>query len=318
MFDLIALTITGGLAYLGWRRRTLLTALSGLGLVAGYVAAIFFYRQIGVAISETFGLPVIFAYPLGGMFALMATNMVVSLIARRIRARQIARREDGFHPTVFDRAGGAAIGWAWGGAIVVLVAWGGSVLYGFTGRGLDVGASVSGRLSAAMVERAVRSVARDATGDDFLASVVALAAVDPGRAAGLINTLKNDTLFQSLFREGELREAIASSDVSRVARHPTIQSLLSDESFVAAASQLRLIDRFEAGAPTAVAVEQLTERIGPLVRTVERLSNDSDFQRMLEESDIIERFQNGDVIDLMRDPDFERFFSRSREIMDNH
>lgn len=315
MFDIIALAITTGFAYLGWRRGTLLTALSGIGLVAGYVAAILFYRPIGVAISGTFGVGAIVGYPMGGLVALMATSIVVSLVARRIRGRQIALMEDGFHPTMVDRGGGAAIGWAWGGAIVILAAWGASVLYGFTGFGLDVGNSVSGRLSSTIVERVVRAVARNATGDDFLASVVALAAVDPRSAAGSINTLKNDTRFQSLFREGALRDAITRSDVSSVARHPVIQNLLGDESFVGAATRLHLIEGFEAGAPTTAAVEQLTERIGPLVRTAERLSNDENFQRILRESDIIERFQSGDVLDLMRDPDFEDLFSRSREIL---
>lgn len=315
MFDLIALAILTIFAYLGWRRGTLLTALSGAGLFAGYLAAIFFYRPIGEAIGAGFNLPAIVGYSVGGLFALVTTNIVVSLIARQVRKGRARLKKDGLHPTVVDRTGGAAIGAVWGGAIVVLIAWGGAVLQGLTDGRLGLGDSVSGRLSAGVIERVVHEVSRRATGDDFLASVVAFAAVDPQKGAEAINRLVSDNRLQALFRDGALRDAIVNSDVASVAQNPLIQSLLSDESFVKAASQLHLIDGFEAGGSVTEAAEQLTERIGPLVRTVERLSHDGEFQRILRESNIVQRFQQGDVVDLIRDPDFEELFGRLREAL---
>jgi uncharacterized membrane protein required for colicin V production len=124
MIDLLALTFLGLFGYLGWRRGTILTALSAGGLVLGYLGAVLFYRPVGRLLESALGVPPILAFPLGGLGALLLTSILVKIVTVRISANRRWRVDRGFMPSTRDRAGGAALGVVWALGIVIVLAWG--------------------------------------------------------------------------------------------------------------------------------------------------------------------------------------------------
>ena len=138
MIDVVALAFVTALAYLGWRRGTVLTALSGGSLVLGYLGAFMLYKPIGRLLQGVFSVPPILALPLGGMVAMVTVTLLLRLLAGRLRARRMRRMDDGWAPSHRDRVGGAAIGTTWALGVVVFLSWVAIVLHGLTGQGPDV------------------------------------------------------------------------------------------------------------------------------------------------------------------------------------
>ena len=81
MIDVIALTALALLGYLGWRRGTILTALSAGSLLAGYVGAFMLYKPMGRLLEGVFSVPPILAFPLGGMVAMVTVTLLLRLLA---------------------------------------------------------------------------------------------------------------------------------------------------------------------------------------------------------------------------------------------
>ena len=164
MIDLIALAALALLGYLGWRRGTILTALSAGSLLAGYLGAFMLYKPIAQLLEGVFSVPPILAFPLGGMVAMITVTLLLRLLAGRLRARRMRRMGDGWTPSRRDRVGGAAIGMTWALGIVIFLSWAAIVLHGLTGKGPDVERTLSGQLASAAVGKAVHVLAERVSG----------------------------------------------------------------------------------------------------------------------------------------------------------
>jgi uncharacterized membrane protein required for colicin V production len=310
MIDLLALTFLGLFGYLGWRRGTILTALSAGGLVLGYLGALLFYRPVGRLLESALGVPPILAFPLGGLAALLLTSILVKIVTVRVSANRRWRVDRGWMPSTRDRVGGAALGVVWALGIVIVLAWGLIVLRGLTGSGPDAENSISGRLASAVVGKAVYAVASRATGNRVLASTMALVAVKPSEGAESLNRLVSDERLRTAFQATALRDAFVQSDAVTIARHPTIRSLAGDEQFVEAAQAVQLVSDAEGTASQEELSAQLAERLGPMIRAVHGLSGDAEIQSMLEDQEFMEQIERVDLAGLVTDPRFNRLAGR--------
>ena len=306
MIDVIALAFVTVLAYLGWRRGTVLTALSGSSLVLGYLGAFLLYRPIGNLYRAAFDVPPILALPLGGMTAIVVISLVLRFAAARIRVLRMRQMEEGWNPSAIDRTGGAAIGMTWALGVVIFLSWAAIVLHGLTGRGPDVERTLSGQLASAAVGKAVHVLAKRFTGDEVLASTMALVAVKPSEGAKTVSRLVGSTQLRSLFENRDLRAAVMRSDFAAVAGQSGLLDLARDRTFLEAAERVGLIEQVGVdAAPEQIAV-QLVERIAPMVRTADDLSKNLDVQRILQSPEFLERLHGGDLGALATDRDFNR------------
>lgn len=306
MIDVIALAFVTVLAYLGWRRGTVLTALSGGSLVLGYLGAFLLYRPIGNLYRAAFDVPPILALPLGGMTAIVVISLVLRIAAVRIRVRRMRQMEEGWNPPAIDRTGGAAIGMTWALGVVIFLSWAAIVLHGLTGRGPDVERALSGQLASAAVGKAVHVLAKRFTGDEVLASTMALVAVKPSEGAKTVSRLVGSTQLRSLFENRDLQASVRGSDFAAVARQSGLLDLARDRTFLEAAERVGLIEQVGVdAAPEQIAV-QLVERIAPMVRTADDLSKNLDVQRILQSPEFLERLHGGDLGALATDRDFNR------------
>ena len=306
MIDVIALTALALLGYLGWRRGTILTALSAGSLLAGYVGAFMLYRPMGRLLEGVFSVPPILAFPLGGMVAMVTVTLLLRLLAGRLRARRFRRIGKGWTPSYPDRVGGAAIGMTWALGVVIFLSWAAIVFHGLTGRGPDVERTLSGQLASAAVGKAVHVLAKRFTGDEVLASTMALVAVKPSEGAKTVSRLVGSTQLRSLFENRDLRATVMRSDFAAVARQSGLLDLARDRTFLEAAERVGLIEQVGVdAAPEQIAV-QLVERIAPMVRTADDLSKNLDVQRILQSPEFLERLHGGDLGTLATDRDFNR------------
>ena len=306
MIDVIALAVLALLGYLGWRRGTILTALSAGSLLAGYVGAFMLYKPMGRLLEGVFSVPPILALPLGGMVAMVAVAIVLRLLAGWLRRRRMRRLDEGWTPSYPDRVGGAAIGTTWALGIVIFLSWAAIVLHGLTGQGPDVERTLSGKLASVAVGKAVHVLAERITGDEVLASTMALVAVKPSEGAKSVSRLVGSPQLRSLFENRDLRAAIMRSDFSAVTRQAGLLDLARDRTFLEAAERVGLIENVDADAAAEQVAAQLVERIAPMVRTADDLSRNVDVQRILQNPQFLERLQGGDLGALATDHDFNR------------
>ena len=306
MIDVVALAFVTVLAYFGWRRGTILTALSGSSLLVGYLGALLLYRPLGQLLRGVFSVPSILAFPLGGMVAVIAISLLLRIVAARLKIRRLKRLDKGWTPSTRDRTGGAVLGAVRGTAIVVFLAWAAIVVHGLTGQGPDVEKTLAGRLTSAVVGRATYILAERFTGNEVLASTMSMASVRPGEAAETVSRLVGDPRLRALFQDRALRAAIMRSDFASVAGHPAIRDLARDPKFLDAAERVRLVGDLGGNAAQSEVTQQLAERIAPMIRTAETLSRDNTVQQILQNPRFLEKLQGGDIGTLATDPEFNR------------
>jgi uncharacterized membrane protein required for colicin V production len=310
MFDLLAAGFLGLFGYLGWRRGTVLTALAAGGLVVGYLGALLLYRPVGLLFASVIGVPPILAFPLGGLVALLTISILMKVATARVAANRRWRLAKGWIPSRADRGGGAALGVVWALGLVILLAWAGIVLRGLTGLGPDAENTISGRLASAAVGNAVYAVARRATGSRVLASTMALVAVKPSEGAESLNRLVSDGRLRAAFQATALRDAFVQSDAATIAQHPAIRSLAGDAPFLEAAEAVRLVGDVDGTASPEELSLQLTEHLGPMVRTMRTLSDDPEIQTLLEDEEFMAQIDQVDLGALATDPRFNLLAGR--------
>ena len=149
-------------------------------------------------------------------------------------------------------------------------------------------------------------LAKRFTGDEVLASTMALVAVKPSEGAKSVSRLVGSPRLRSLFEDRDIRAAVMRSDFSAVTRQAGLLDLARDRTFLEAAERVGLIENVDADAAAEQVATQLVERIAPLVRTADDLSRNVDVQRILQNPQFLERLQGGDLGALATDHDFNR------------
>ena len=306
IIDLLSFAALALLGHLGWRRGTVLTALSAGAIAAGYLGALVLYRPFGYLIQGVFGAPMLLAFPLGSLAAFVIVSTIVRIVAARVAVGRTRRTDRGWTPSRVDRAGGAALGVAWGAAIVIVVGWGMVAIRGLTGQGPDVERTVTGRVASRVVGAAVFSAVRGVTGNEILASTLALVAVRPQTAATSLNALFDDPRLRMLFENPSLRAALLRGDAGALVRHPSVQSLATDPEFLEAAYAVSLLDGDSNDTSARLVSEQLVQRLGPIVQTTQTLADDPEIQEALADPALQEKLAEMDLGALATDPAFNR------------
>ena len=94
MIDLAVLAVLALAAFVGWRRGTLRMVLAVIGVVGGYIGAIFLYRPLGRIVAQASKLPPMVSYAIGGMVAFFLASLLVKVVSRSLE-RRLAREQQG-------------------------------------------------------------------------------------------------------------------------------------------------------------------------------------------------------------------------------
>lgn len=307
MADLIALLVLGIAAAIGWRRGTLLMALSVAGIVAGYVAAVILFRPAGSLLARVVSVPPILAMPLAGMLVMFVVSAAIKFASKRAARERSFKIQNGWEPPRADQAGGAALGSAWAALIVLVVAWAVMSLRSIAHVGPDIERSMTGRAATAALGKAFYAVAKRATGDPLIARLSSLLASRPTDGARTLQALVGNQHVHSLLTDPALLGALARGDASALAASSQVQGLAADAGFMDAARQLGL-SAGQGGAQSLAA--GLVEGAGPLARSVESLREDPAVRDLLNDPGLRQRFEQGDVQGLLTDARFNQLAGR--------
>lgn len=309
----MSLAVLGLLAYSGWRRGLLLMGLSMIGLATAYGSAYLLFRPVGRVMGDLLSLQPILAYPLGGMvvFLLVVLAFFVAgrLVKRRLRRRRLKKIVEGRRSMRWvDRVGGALLGAAYGGVLVLLVAWALLLLRTLSPDTVpDVRDSLTGRLAAPLVERFAYAVAHHTSESPTLAAAASRFAASPMRSSEDLQALAQDERLQSLFGDPRSLRALADPSGRAAARDPTLRRLARDPAFVDRAGRLGLLEADTADRLSPQEVQrQLAERLGPLARTVRDLSRDPEVRRLMKDPELTGRLERREMLTLANDPKFNR------------
>lgn len=313
MIDLFAFLAVAAAAVFGWRRGSVNMALWAMGLVGGYVASLLLFRPLGSFLAANTGLPLL-AYPVAGMAVLLLTSSLVNGLARRFRKERAFKIENGWAPPVSDRLLGVVLGGAYGGAVVLIVAWAASSLGGLFGGGAPaVRSSLVGRTSVPAVQQAVRVAARIMLGDPLVSSAVARMLADPAGSIEAINVGLDDPRLRELAESESILEAIRSGEAGNLIRNPTIAALAADETFVTTLRHFGALERGSGPVSAETLAEAITTQAGPALRSVEALRNDEEIQEILSGGPARTALDSRDYASLIRSDKVARVAERLLE-----
>lgn len=311
MVDLLVAGVLALAAAVGWRRGTVPMALSIGSLVAGYLAAWLLIRPAGTLLARAASLPPLLAQPLAAILVMAVVSLAFKFAAGAVERSRRSRRAEGGgggrESTPANRVGGALLAAVWAFGIVLVLVWGLASVHSLTGAGPGVAGSLTGRLAMRAAEAATALVARRALGDPLLSAVAAHLVSDPNRSARATGTVMGDPRVHALWTNAALREALLRGDAGALAASADGRALAADPEFRAAAVQIGLLTP-DAGADQVAA--QLTARLTPLAQAVNRLHNDPDVRRMLDDPALRARLEQGDVTGLLADPAFNALAGR--------
>ena len=314
MIDLCAFLLVAAAAALGWRRGAVNMALWAAGLVGGYASALLLFRPLGSLLAASTGLPELLAYPLAGMALLFLTSLLVNGLARRFRKQRASKIENGWAPPRWDPFVGLALGGAYGGVVVIIVAWAASSLGGLYGSGApQVRSSLVGRASVPAIQQAVRVAAQMMLSDPLVSNAVARMFADPQGAIEVINAGLDDPRLRELAESESIQEMIRSGDPRALTQDPTIVALAADEAFTTTLRQFGVLDRGSGPVSAEALSEAITSRVGPALRSVERLRNDSEIQQILTEGPARAALEARDYAGLVTSEEFARLFDKVLE-----
>jgi uncharacterized membrane protein required for colicin V production len=307
MVDLVVVAIISLATWHGWRRGTLLMGLSVLSIGAGYIGALLLYKPVGHAMARGFHIPPLLALPIAGLLVMFTISTVVKVAMWKVERRRAVQRREGLEPNPADSAGGAAIGALRAAALVVIGAWALLTIQNLAHAGPDLSRSMTGRASAAIMQRATFAVARRATGDPLMANVMSMMAARPEEGVRTMNAVIRDVRVQQLWTDTLLRSSLAHGDEATLAGSATVRSLASDTAFLAAVQKIGVTP---GGAGTEELAAQLVRQVGPLVRSVESVQSDPEIRRMMDSPELRGMMQRGDFAALVANPQFNQLAGR--------
>ena len=311
MIDLICGVIISFTTFRGFKRGLILSLLSLLELVAGYLVAYFFHHIVGQLLIKLFSLQPIVAYPVAGLVCFVSGALMVGLVTRAARRHRRYQQRLGRSPMLLGRLAGAVLGAAYGAALAMVLVWILLLAYAaYPDKVPNPRNTVAGRLSAPLWARTVGRVARRVSGSGALSVAAEQLAKDPARATRDMQTVLAHRRVQALVRNPRQLKGLASSDPQQLARHPLVRSLSRDRKFVEAAQRLGLLDATaERPSPQQVR-QQLAARLAPLSRSEMAISNDPEVRQLLNDPQLKGRLQRRELGALANDPQFNKLVEK--------
>ena len=307
IIDIVFSIVVSLFAFRGWRRGLLLTLLSMLELVVGYLTFYFFHKPMGALLAKLFSLQPLVAYPLGGVAAFGCGLVVVALLNGAIHRRRRQQRGGAAPPLLSGRLLGALLGAAYGLTLSLLVIWGLLMLQTvLPGKTPDVRSSAVGRLAAPWLSKAAGEATRRISGNDSLSATAVRLTEDPAAAARDLKTVLANRHLQSLVSNPRRLKQLASGDLEAMAKHPTLAGLARDRKFVGAARRLGLLEGQTSELTPTEIRRQLARRMAPLSRAVTSLAEDKEVQKLLADKQLTRLLLQRDLAALANDPKFNR------------
>jgi uncharacterized membrane protein required for colicin V production len=310
MLDLSCAGIIGLLAFFGWRRGFLLSALSLVGLALGYGLAYLCYLPLGNNLSRVFAVQPLLAYPVAGLLVFILVQIITAILGMILRKKRRALEPRSIARWA-DRLGGAMVGSVYGALLIVFIFWGLSL-----GQALaEVPAlrpdhSWTGRLMAPWTERLTHLLVAQSSGNEAIASTAVRLSRDPAASMKHLHQVFEEPRVQALIGNPRLLLAIATDQRKVYAKFRVLQALTRDEAFMRKVVEASLLPASALELSPDERLELIVKQVAPLARVVVGMAQDPEVTRLLEDPELAEKLRERNLWALANDPKFNRLATR--------
>jgi uncharacterized membrane protein required for colicin V production len=297
--DLIVLASLFVFAWLGAHRGALESAIRLGGLGFAFVVSLLASAFGGVALAAATGMSGGIAVIVAGVLGFLLAQVLVGFIARSVRV-------EGDELSDASRVGGAALGMARAGFLLLPVLWLGGFTESLRASGLDQAGALpdlSTSRAAGAGQAAAGALAQSVVGDggDMSARLTAKFIAEPGEAISSAVAITSDPRIQVLQRDFSFWGDLADENVESALARPTFRELVGDAELRERFAALGLV-------PPAAAVDaqmfhdELAAAFREIAPRLAELKHDPEFQALLADEELRERARSGDTVALLSDP----------------
>ena len=308
--DLIAILLLAFFIGMGAVRGMVAAAMGVISLAVAYAVAILAAPRLGAAVAAGLDIAELIAIPLAGTAAFLVSYILMGIVSRRLRERDLRRTRG--HRSPRDRFMGGVFGLLRGGFLILLLSWLALWVDALRATGVAPGLPAVGpSTAAALTERVVEAGVQAALGDESPGGrMMARMAARPATAFTdfqavmdhpAIADLQRDTMFWSYVEHGNVDAALNRVSFLRITRDDELRHQLGGLGLIdeAAVDDTRMF---------RVAASDVFREVGPRIRG---LREDPELQQLLEDPEVVAMLQSGNSIGLMSHPGFRSVVSRA-------
>ena len=314
-WDYAALAVIVVFAALGAWRGTAVVLVSFLGLLVAYAVGGFVAWQAGPYFATRFSLALPAGSALAGLTGFLTTLLASGALGIAVRRWDRERREGREVPgrSAMDRFGGASLGALRGGLVALLL--------GISALWLDAAQVVfaegqeqtDSRAPTSLLRRATQSAigigVRRVLGGNRVAGLATQLLGNPATALPGLRDATGHPRFQALVEDRRFWRLVGRGELDAAIQRPRFERLLRD-----AEARRRLA---RAGLISAAAVDDMAllraearELLAAASELTDRMRDAPELESLLEDPQVAQLAQRGDVVGLLRHPEVIRLLSR--------
>lgn len=293
---------------LGAVRGALAGALRIGSLLAAYASAFLAASALASAVASMTGLNPFLGGVVAGTVSFVGVYTIASVSASILLRR--ARKRRGDDPrSPLDRAGGALIGLAQGGVVLILLGWVVACIHGIR-LGQDPEAEVTEKpLVSRLSQHVVESSARAVLGDDPGAALAVQLIADPAGTANDMQSMLDHPRFADLQEDGMFWQYLSTGAIDSALNRSSFLRVAHDDALRARAVDLGLVPEAARDNPSEfrssarVAFEQVAPRLSGL-------RDDPAIQRLAEDPEVQQALADGNAVAMLAHPEFRALLER--------
>jgi uncharacterized membrane protein required for colicin V production len=303
--DLGLMAVLGVFVGIGAMRGFVSGILGVIALLGAYAAAWFATTRLATPLGEGLGISAFAAFATSGAVAFLGTYVILAIGLGLLRRAQ--RKRSGGISTV-DRLGGALLGGAQGGLVVVLLSWlvGQAQAGGLLGEKSEPGPLV--QASQQVVQSGAEAVLGGAGGNPAAARLIADPVGTANQLQAVLETpamtdLRDDQLFWQYVSSGAIDSALNQASFMRAARDAELRKRVVE---------LGVMPESALDDPKAFrdATRDALEHVAPRLQAIR---NDPALPELAADPAVQQALQQGDVLALATNPKIRALVSRVLE-----
>ncbi len=304
--DIIAFILLVCNAISGFRKGTLISLLSMLGIIVSYISAYFAGPILGELIQKKYDIVSILSVSIGSIIIFMCVSFIFSIIIHQIKKRQYKKREQGEDISLISRFTGAAICSFVAFVFIIMLVWGYSLLRVGTMKSHipSIKNSFIAEASKPVVEHGSYFVFKEVIEDDAQAAQIAYLVGHPEESSEAFNNIVKNPKFTNLYQSETFYDAIKSGDNEIILQNEKFQEFLNDLEIVENLQSLAICDK----ELDMQYKEKLSKQLAGIGNKIKELENNPEVRQSIQELKDEGLIQKDKLTELIKDQRFLKLF----------